>query len=669
MACISEREAAGAEHVLELLADLCQRAQEPADLPHVMGGLADATRRLMDVDRVTVLFLQDDQLKPVVSVARHADSRLWATFLAMPPVVIAPTADDWRMLRRGPVVVDANTSHLIPPSWRETFNLRWLTLAPVFARGRPCGVLVADQSGGGDEPPFSEQALKIVGAVAALAGGLYDWSTEDDWVGRSSTAAATLGRELTGASDPASVAGAVARYLRSTCTARWCRVIVRDQDSVIASVAVGDADDAAAAEVDLAASPKHAFHHTADPVTGVTTLRNRLSDTSLSLVATLTGADAAPELLRTLDAMTLHALSALKLLATKSELTRLHSIERAHRMALDIPDECPVDELVERLAPSLRGAYGLEPVELVLLPPYRRSLGGRTPNRDDLRHLKEWTQAAAEPTPSDSRGRRLLPLHFGSAVVGGLAVRVVNPRKAADTSLFAQWLAMALHVRHLTQQVTSVDASAHDEAQRLERVAAGIGHVLHLLREPSTASIAVSAPVTASSPRPVLPRVIEELRDLEEMCKMRATPGGGLLQAIRELATAAEPMHVAVKTQGRVTLVPAPLAGCLPVAVRELIELAAGSRARFVVITISAGETESELSFRADGHLAAADQTATRSTYETIRGLQRMLQPVNATLRLHNGGSHFQVVIRHPSEPAGQPDLPKPRALRPRDGS
>jgi hypothetical protein len=128
-------------------------------------------------------------------------------------------------------------------------------------------------------------------------------------------------------------------------------------------------------------------------------------------------------------------------------------------------------------------------------------------------------------------------------------------------------------------------------------------------------------------------------------------------------------MHVAVKTQGRISQVPAPLAGCLPVAVRELIELAAGARARFVVVTVSANETESELSFRADGHLAAADQAATRSTYETIRGLQRMLQPVNATLRLHNGGSHFQVVVRHPGDQQGQPDLPKPRTLRPRDWS
>src|SRR3954471_9117510 len=113
-----EPEAASAERVLGLLADLCQRAQEPADLPHVMGGLADATRRLLDVDRVTVLLLQDDQLKPVVSVARHADSRLWATFVAMPPVVVAPTADDWQLLRQdGPLVVDASASTLIPPSW------------------------------------------------------------------------------------------------------------------------------------------------------------------------------------------------------------------------------------------------------------------------------------------------------------------------------------------------------------------------------------------------------------------------------------------------------------------------------------------------------------------------------------------------------------------------
>ena len=74
-------------------------------------------------------------------------------------------------------------------------------------------------------------------------------------------------------------------------------------------------------------------------------------------------------------------------------------------------------------------------------------------------------------------GRRLIPLTVGSTVVGGLAVRVVNQRKAADTSLFAQWLAMTLHVRHLTQQVTSVDATASDEAQRLEVLKSEIGAV------------------------------------------------------------------------------------------------------------------------------------------------------------------------------------------------
>lgn len=662
MASISERETASSEHVLELLADLCQRAQEPADLPHVMGGLADATRRLMDVDRVTVLFLQDDRLKPVVSVARHADSRLWATFLAMPPVVIAPTAEDWQLLRsESPLVVDANSSPLIPPSWRETFNLRWLTLAPVFSRGRPCGVLVADQAGD-DEAPFSAQALKIMQAVAALAAGLYNWTTEDDWVSRSAIASAALSRELTAATDPAAVAGAVAKYLRSACAARWCRVVVKDQDSVVASIVTGDSDDAAPSGTEPDAPPRRPFHLISHKATGVSTLFNRLNDSSMSVIATLTGADTPSGLLPTLDAMTLQALSALKLLAAKSEVARAQLIDRAQRAAQGISDDCSLEELVELLAPGLRTAYGLEPVELVLLPPYRRSLGGRAPSRDDVRHLKLGDA-------SDSMGRRLIPLPVGSTVVGGLAVRVVNQRKAADTSLFAQWLAMTLHVRHLTQQVTTVDATASDEAQRLERVAAGIGHVLHLLREPSRASIAVSAPHGAEMPRTVVPRVIEELRDLEEMCKMRATSGGGLLQALRDLAAAAEPMHVAVKTQGRISLVPAPLAGCLPVAVRELIELAAGSRARFVVVTVSANETESELSFRADGHLAAADQAATRSTYETIRGLQRMLQPVNATLRLHNGSSHFQVVIRHPAEQQGQPELPKPRALRPRDWS
>jgi len=662
VASISEQETASSEHVLELLADLCQRAQEPADLPHVMGGLADATRRLMDVDRVTVLFLQDDRLKPVVSVARHADSRLWATFLAMPPVVIAPTAEDWRLLRsEGPLVVDAYSSPLIPPSWRDTFNLRWLTLAPVFSRGRPCGVLVADQAGD-DEAPFSPQALKIMQAVAALAAGLYNWTAEDDWVSRSAIASAALSRELTTVSDPAAVAGAVARYLRSACAARWCRVVVKDQDSVVASIVTGDSDDAAPSAPEPDAPARRPFHLSSNKATGVSTLFNRLNDSSASLIATMTGADTPSGLLPALDASTLQSLSTLKLLAAKSEMARTQLIDRAHRAAQDIPDACSLEELVELLAPNLRTAYGLEPVELVLLPPYRRSLGGRAPSRDDVRHLKVGDA-------SDSMGRRLIPLTVGSTVVGGLAVRVVNQRKAADTSLFAQWLAMTLHVRHLTQQVTSVDATASDEAQRLERVAAGIGHVLHLLREPSTASIAVSAPNGTEMPRPVVPRVIEELRDLEEMCKMRATSGGGLLQALRELAAAAEPMHVAVKTQGRISQVPAPLAGCLPVAVRELIELAAGARARFVVVTVSANETESELSFRADGHLAAADQAATRSTYETIRGLQRMLQPVNATLRLHNGGSHFQVVVRHPGDQQGQPDLPKPRTLRPRDWS
>jgi hypothetical protein len=659
---ISELEAASAEHVLELLADLCQRAQEPADLPHVMGGLADATRRLMDVDRVTVLFLQDDRLKPVVSVARYADSRLWATFLAMPPVVIAPTAEDWQLLRReAPLVVDASSSSLIPPSWRDTFNLRWLTLAPVFSRGRPCGVLVADQAGD-DVAPFSPQALKILQAVAALAAGLYNWTTEDDWVSRSAIAAASMSRELTTASDHAAVAGAVARYLRSACAARWCRVVIKDQDTVVASIVTGDNDDAPPNATDPGGPPRRRFHLASDRATGVSTLFNRLNDSSASLIATLTGADTPGGLLPALDAATLQALATLKLLTTKSELTRTQLIDSAHRTAHDIPEDCSLEELVERLAPSLRTAYGLEPVELVLLPPYRRSLGGRAPSREDVRHLKV---GAA----SDSMGRRLIPLPVGAAVVGGLAVRVVNQRKAADTSLFAQWLAMTLHVRHLTQQVTSVDATANDEAQRLERVAAGIGHVLHLLREPSMTSVAVSGPAGADLLRPVVPRVIEELRDLEEMCKMRATSGGGLLQTIRELAAAAEPMHVAVKTQGRISLVPAPLAGCLPVAVRELIELAAGSRARFVVVTVSANETECELSFRADGHLAAADQAATRSTYETIRGLQRMLQPVNATMRLHNGSSHFQVVIKHPADQPGQADLPRPRTLRPRDSS
>lgn len=658
MASISQPETASSEHVLELLADLCQRAQEPADLPHVMGGLADATRRLMDVDRVTVLFLQDDRLKPVVSVARHADSRLWATFLAMPPVVIAPTAEDWQLLRReGPLVVDANSSPLIPHSWRDTFNLRWLTLAPVFSRGRPCGVLVADQAGD-DESPFSAEALKVMQAVAALAAGLYNWSTEDGWVSRSAIAAATLSRELTTAADAAAVASGVGRYLRNACAARWCRVVVKDQESVVASIVTGDSDDAAPTATDPDVRPRRPFHFVSDTGTGVSTLFNRLNDSSASLVATVTGAHAPGELLPALDAATLQALSTLKLLAARNELTRTQVIDRAHRAAQDIPEDCSLEELVERLAPSLRTAYGLEPVELVLLPPYRRSLGGRAPSRDDVRHLKVGTT-------SDSMGRRLIPLPVGSTVVGGLAVRVVSQRKAADPSLFAQWLAMTLHVRHLTQQVTSVDATASDEAARLERVAAGIGHVLHLLREPSAAApIAVHAPPGSGATRTTVPRVIDELRDLEEMCKMRATSGGGLLQALRELAAAAEPMQVAVKTQGRISLVPAPLAGFLPVAVRELIELAAGARARFVVVTVSANETESELSFRADGHLAAADQAATRSTYETIRGLQRMLQPVNATLRLHNGSSHFQVVIRHPADQQGQPDLPKPRTLR-----
>lgn len=668
MASIRETEAAGTDHVLDVLADLCQRAREPADLPNVMGGLADATRRLMDVDRVTVLFLQDDRLKPVVSVARHADSRLWATFLAMPPVVIAPTAEDWKLLRSGPLVVDAHSSPLIPPSWRETFNLRWLTLAPVFARGKPCGVLVADQSGDDDEPPFSPHAVKIMQAVAALAGGLYDWSVEDGLVNRSAASAATLSRELASASEPTTVATALARHLRGLCAARWCRVTVKDQDTVVVTVTIGDVDDGVTS-TDFEAQSRRPFHVNCDPAAGITTLRNRLTDSSLQLFATLAAADAPSELEPALESTTLQALSALKLLSVQRDLARTTAIERAHRSALEIPPQCSLDELVERLAPSLRGSFGLEPVELVLLPPYRRSLGGRAPSRDDVRLLKESTQTTATQPASDAMGRHLIPLQVGSTVVGGLAVRVVNRRKSADTSLIARWLGMALHVRHLTQQVTSVDAASHDEAQRLDRVAAGISHVLHLLREPSTASIAVSVQGSSSQPRSSAPRVIEELRELEEMCKMRSTSGGGLLHALRELAAAAEPMHVTLKTQGRIALLPAPLAGCLPVAVRELLDLAANARARFVVITVNAADSESEVVFRADGHLAAADQAAARSTYETIRGLQRMLQSVNASLRLQNGGSHFLVLVQHPADQPRPDDLPKPRTLRSRNGS
>jgi hypothetical protein len=582
----------------------------------------------------------------------------------MPPVVVAPTADDWQLLRQGgALVVDASASTLIPPSWRETFNLRWLALAPLIAGGQPCGVLVADH-GGDDEPPFDGEALQILQSVAALAGSVYNWSNEDDWVARSSSAAATLSRRLATAADVAAVANAFARYLRSSCGASGCRLIVRDQETVLASVTTGDADDATLVAPDSDAAQSRAFHVATD-ASGISVLRAQSHDSSVSVAATLTAADTPRELWPALESATLQSLSALRLLSARAELVAAQAIERAHRAVLEIPAQCHVDELVERLAPNLRGAYGLEPVELVLLPPYRRSLDARAPSRDDVRHLKEWTHDAKQASPADSRGRRLIPLRLGPIVVGALAVRVVNQRKAADTTLFARCLALALHARHLDRQVSSGDATAQDDAQRLEQVASGIGHVLHLLREPAAASAVGGGQTSHSTQRATVPsRLVEELKDLEEMCRMRATSGGGLLQTIRELASAAEPMQVTIKTHGKIALVPAQLASGLPLAVRELIELAARSRARFVVLTITSSESESEISFRADGHLAAADQATTLSTYETIRGLQRMLQSANASLRLHNASSHFLVEIKHPAEQ--RPDLPRPRTLKPR---
>jgi hypothetical protein len=155
---------------IEVVARLAGGLSDHRELNQFLADIARAARSMLDIDRVTIFTLDGNELVPAVAASQLPDDELWATFREMPPVALDVTGLAAEVLSsRQPTLVDAHTSPLVPATWRDTFGLSSLAIAPLHADGRVRGVLIADNADP-ERARFSRDLLSAIGAVASLAG-------------------------------------------------------------------------------------------------------------------------------------------------------------------------------------------------------------------------------------------------------------------------------------------------------------------------------------------------------------------------------------------------------------------------------------------------------------------------------------------------------------------
>lgn len=223
---IDLRDDAGAEP--RLLEQVAMVLGSTLELREVLRRLAHMGEEVSGARHCSVFLLDGRDLVPAVSVGRQPDEATWAAFRAMGPIHLDPRRYGVLDAGRPLAVRDARRSDLIPPRWREQFDLGAVVLVPLLAEGRPCGLMALDWA----EPrAFTPDEITVLGAIGTYAGFAVGNARLFDATRRRARLQETLFRGAGALAEPLTpeeIADRLADACRDLIGARLCTVTLFD---------------------------------------------------------------------------------------------------------------------------------------------------------------------------------------------------------------------------------------------------------------------------------------------------------------------------------------------------------------------------------------------------------------------------------------------------------
>lgn len=423
-------------------------AVEPAEAFEMVVQVA---RELLDADRATILLLDArGRLLPQISVARAADVELWRRFRDMEPIPAVDGSLTRVLLERGRAVRidDASQSPIVPPAWARAFRLTHVAVAPLVVKGEICGALAVDNHLRSHR--FDDAALTMLEGVAALA-AVTVRNAQDRTTARAHAdlqrqlleLAVDLGREL----DRRTVLDISTDGFCRIFGARACTVNICEGASAYPLATHSSAQSGPAFATGL--SPEQVIEvrgrwaaGRARPVVlGETTVVFPVGEPDrvegFVVLCDAPGPWSGSDRLR-LGALLAEQVWQAERRAKSHERTRhrLHCLEALYQLAQEIALLPQMRLVLERLAPVVREATGVELIDVRLRDRAAARLFETATTRGNLtRVLRRWRGRAA-PRPEPVDGLYAVPLLVNTELVGVMQVRPTSASLPAEDQDF-----------------------------------------------------------------------------------------------------------------------------------------------------------------------------------------------------------------------------------------
>ena len=158
------------------LLEIARAVSSVLDLNRLLEIIAQKTAEVCEVDRCTILLLDEERNRLVPLMSQFSDGAkdqgLWQLFRAQTYVETIDQIPTVRRVikERQPVILNGDTISLVPRGWTEPFNIASLLAVPLVSKDAVIGLMALDHSAK-DQPFTDEQAnlATTIGSHVAIA--------------------------------------------------------------------------------------------------------------------------------------------------------------------------------------------------------------------------------------------------------------------------------------------------------------------------------------------------------------------------------------------------------------------------------------------------------------------------------------------------------------------
>ena len=227
------------------------------ELREVLRALAEETRATAGAGRASLFLLDNDMLRPAVSLGSSADEALWEAFQAMPPITLTPARAAVMNAGHAVVLQDASVGGICPPEWVERFGIGCLVIVPLLAGTTPCGLMTIDFP---ERRVFAPEELAVLEAIGYFAGIAVRNARSYEAARRTARLQAGLARAaatLASPLRPHEVAGRLCAAATDLLDARRSAVVTLGADGSTVSPLIACGVDTPIEPADLATVPQN----------------------------------------------------------------------------------------------------------------------------------------------------------------------------------------------------------------------------------------------------------------------------------------------------------------------------------------------------------------------------------------------------------------------------